>query len=66
MSCLFGGNSCTWVLILVIIFLLCQNDNDYSRCGNARTCGGCGGCGNCGDEYNTCGNSCGNNCGCGC
>lgn len=56
MNCLFGGNSCTWVLILVIIFLLAQNgtfccDNDY----DTSTTSGCG-CTN----YNS------NSCGCGC
>ncbi len=49
---LFGGNSCTWVLILVIIFLLVkQNDcgRDYDDCG----------CNNTTTSYN-------NGCGCGC
>ena len=55
MNCLFGGNSCTWVLILVIIFLLSQNGsfccgNDYNTANN-----GCG-----------CTGYTGNNCGCGC
>ncbi len=50
--CLFGGNSCgnscTWVLILVIVFLLsqnCGNDCDYENRGNG--CGNYNGC-NCG------------------
>ena len=34
MNCLFGGNTCTWVLILVIVFLLSQND-----CGCDNGCG---------------------------
>lgn len=55
MSCLFGGNSCTWVLILVIVFLLSQNcGND---CGNGCDCG----CARSNDY-----NSCNNGCGCGC
>lgn len=30
---LFGGSSCTWVLILVIVFLLAQNcGNDDNDC----------------------------------
>lgn len=33
---LFGGNTCTWVLILVIIFLLSQSD---SGCGYSNGCG---------------------------
>lgn len=56
MSCLFGGNSCTWVLILVIVFLLTQGCgcNDYENRGN-----GCG-C----NDYDSRNNGCG--CGCGC
>jgi len=63
MSCLFGGNSCTWVLILVIVFLLSQNNcgNDcgcsmnHSNNGCGNDCGSCG----CGNDYNSCGCSCG-------
>ena len=53
MSCLFGGNSCTWVLILVIVFLLSQGCG--GECHN-----GCG----CDADYRNTGNGCG--CGCGC
>lgn len=48
---LFGGNCCTWIIILLILFCFCGNGF-----------GGNSGCGNdCG-----CGNNCGNDCGCGC
>lgn len=63
MNCLFGGNTCTWVLILVIVFLLSQND-----CGCGNNCGsirgnGCDyGCDH-GCTANT-NNGCSNNCGC--
>lgn len=56
MSCLFGGNSCTWVLILVIVFLLSQGcgcDNGYDNS-----------CNRCSNDYDNRGNGC--NCGCGC
>lgn len=52
MNCLFGGNSCTWVLILVIIFLLSQNGSFC--CDNGEYNNGCAA------TYN------GNGCGCGC
>ncbi|MBE6760168.1 MAG: hypothetical protein E7554_08820 [Ruminococcaceae bacterium] len=60
MSCLFGGNSCTWVLILVIVFLLSQGcdlgcGNDSGNYGNRCGCG----CGNDYDNHN-------HSCGCGC
>ena len=56
MNGLFGCNSCSWVLILVIIFLLCQN----GECGN--NCG-CGNNGSIGGSNSGCG--CDNDCGCG-
>lgn len=45
---LFGGSSCTWVLILVIVFLLsqncCEDENDCDRdCDrSSRSIEGCG------------------------
>ncbi|MBQ4312706.1 MAG: hypothetical protein IJC18_00725 [Clostridia bacterium] len=46
MNCLFGGNSCTWVLILVIVFLISQNccgeGYDYDDCGRSSRCNNCG------------------------
>lgn len=35
---LFGGSSCTWVLILVIVFLLSQDccEDETPSCGCAR------------------------------
>ncbi len=64
---LFGGSSCTWVLILVIVFLLsqdcCDNDNDYGcGCREARSMDDCG-CG-CGCREARSMDDCG--CGCGC
>lgn len=32
-----GNNSCTWVIILIIIWVCCAGGN---------SCGGCGDCGN--------------------
>ncbi len=29
---LFGGNSCSWVIILVIILVVCCNGNDNECC----------------------------------
>ena len=45
---LFGGNCCSWIIILLVLMCFCGGDNGYT---NANTCG-CGGCG------------CQNNCGC--
>ena len=65
MSCLFGGNSCTWVLILVIVFLLSQGcdigcgSNSGSGCGNCAN-NGCGCC----NDYDNHNNGCGCSCGC--
>ncbi len=63
MSCLFGGNSCTWVLILVIVFLLSQGCDlgCGSGCGNnVRSCGNNG----CGNDYDNHNHGCGCTCGC--
>ena len=60
MNGIFGCNSCTWVLILVIIFLLSQNGGS---CG-CNECG-CNGCGLRGDNTRSCGNNCGCGNGCG-
>lgn len=59
MNCLFGGNTCTWVLILVIVFLLSQND-----CGCGNGCTANNGCdhGCVSNANNGCG--CTNTCGC--
>ncbi len=48
---LFGGGNCSWVIILILILLFCDNgsSNTYG-CGCARD--------------TSCG--CANNCGCGC
>ena len=40
MNCLFGGNSCTWVLILVIVCLLCNSCDD--DCASTASYTGCG------------------------
>ena len=67
MNGLFCGNSCTWSLIIVIVFLLAQGWNN-DGCGCSAPRGGCGcnkGCGN--DDYGyqyTGGCGCGNTCGC--
>lgn len=58
---LFGGNSCTWVLILVIVFILSQNN--FCGCGEGnygreRSCGCDDGCD---DSYAR-----NRSCGCGC
>ncbi|MBO4854526.1 MAG: hypothetical protein J5482_05265 [Oscillospiraceae bacterium] len=48
-SC-FGGNSCCWIIIaIIVLFLVCGNNG----CGCGNQCGGCGcgnqgGCGGCG------------------
>ena len=47
----FGGNSCLWIIILLILFCGCGNMGGIGIANN----GGCG---------NGCGNSCGNGCGC--
>ncbi len=58
MNCLFGGNSCTWVLILVIVFLLSQNcEGGYGTGVSRCTCGRENDC-----DYH--GGNCGCNCGC--
>ena len=52
MSCnngLFGGNCCSWIIILLVLMCFCGGDNST---GTANSCGGCGGCGGC---QNTCG-----------
>lgn len=49
----FGGNSCSWVLILIIILLAC----------GGNTFGLNNGCG-CNDARSGCG--CNDGCGCGC
>ena len=59
MNGIFGCNSCTWVLILVIIFLLSQNGGSCNECG-------CGNCGLRSDNARSCGNNCGCGNGCGC
>lgn len=43
-----GNNSCTWVILLIIIWVCCAG-------GNSCGCGGCGG---------GCGDNCGGGCGC--
>ena len=66
MNGLFCGNSCTWSLIIVIVFLLTQGNN--GGCGyyggNRNTRGNCG-CNSCGcdDDYEP---AFTNNGGCGC
>ncbi len=53
LSNLFCGNDCTWAWILFIvgILLLLENNCGNNGCGNAVNngcgCGGCGGCGTC-------------------
>ena len=50
MGCLFNnGNSCTWIIILIILVLFCGNGNSY-------------GCDSYNGRGNDCG--CNNNCGC--
>ncbi|MCM1364459.1 MAG: hypothetical protein NC122_04200 [Faecalibacterium sp.] len=50
---LFGGSCCTWIIILLILWIFCGNGGD-ALFGNNN--GGCG-CGN--DDYR-------GGCGCGC
>ncbi len=57
---LFGGNTCTWVLILVLVFLLVKQ-NDGCGCEN-----NCNNCNNCANETAYTNNSYGCGCGCGC
>ncbi len=62
MNCLFGGNSCTWVLVLVIVFLLSQNGGSCGCAGTANNGCGCnggcnGGC-SCGNDFGSCGCGC--------
>lgn len=45
-----GGNCCSWIIILLVLFCFCGGDNGAYMPNN----NGCG-CGNCG---------CQNNCGC--
>ena len=35
---LFGGNDCTWILFIIIVLLLIDNDD----CDRGGSCGGCG------------------------
>ena len=35
---LFGGNDCTWILLIIIVLLLIDNDD----CDRGGSCGGCG------------------------
>lgn len=46
MSCFnMGGNSCCWIIILILLFLFCGNGCGNS-CGNDNCgCGGNNGCG---------------------
>ncbi len=47
MGCLFnGGNNCTWIIILIIIFLVCGNQGYSNGCGNDCGRGNDCGCGN--------------------
>ncbi|MBR4287365.1 MAG: hypothetical protein IKT55_06645 [Clostridia bacterium] len=51
MGCFFNnGNNCSWIIILIIIFLICGNGNTYG-CGNNCISNDCGrndcGCGCC-------------------
>mgnify|MGYP007089585625 FL=1 len=39
MGNLFGNGGCTWILFIIVLLLLCNNDNN--RCGENRGCG-CG------------------------
>ena len=48
---LFGGNCCSWIIILLVLMCFCGGEGGYTTANNC----GCGGCGNCG---------CQNNCGC--
>jgi hypothetical protein len=50
------GNSCLWIIILLILFCGCGNNG---FCGGMTTNNGCGCGNNCG-----CDNGCGNGCGC--
>lgn len=44
MSCFnFGGNSCCWIIILILLFAFCGNNGISAN--NDCGCGGCG-CGN--------------------
>lgn len=44
-GCGFGGNSCTWIIILLIIWVVCGGGLGGNNCG----CGdGCGSNSNCG------------------
>ncbi len=55
MSCNNGFNSCTWIIILIILFSCCGNGSGLfgsNGCGNNCGCG-CG-----------CDNDCGRGCGC--
>ena len=43
---LFGNNSCSWIILLVIIWVACCGDNDGCGCGNNNCgCGNDCGCG---------------------
>lgn len=48
---LFGGNCCSWIIILLVLMCVCGGDNGGCGYNTANNCGGCGGCG--------CQNSCG-------
>lgn len=30
---LFGGNGCTWIIVLLILFLICENGGFFGGCG---------------------------------
>ncbi|MBR3868485.1 MAG: hypothetical protein IKM66_04150 [Clostridia bacterium] len=45
-----GNNNCSWIIVLIIIILFCNNDCGYgnSSCGYNSSCGCNNGCGCCG------------------
>ncbi len=45
MSCFnFGGNSCCWIIILILLFCVCGNGNSGSICDNGCGNNNCGCC----------------------
>ncbi|MBO5290408.1 MAG: hypothetical protein J6K49_06825 [Clostridia bacterium] len=45
MGCLFNnGNNCSWIIILIIILLFCNQGTGYNGCGNDCGCNNNCGC----------------------
>ncbi|MGN0464170.1 MAG: hypothetical protein ACI4GA_05680 [Acutalibacteraceae bacterium] len=42
---LFGGNSCTWIIVLLILFLICENGGLFGGCCEHESQPGPCGCG---------------------